>query len=476
MPSPPEERTPNGVLVVLLLSCATFALAQTLVIPALPQIAAQFDASSTSASWVFTAFLLSASVATPIVGKLGDLFGKGRVLTAVLVTFSVGAVICALAPSIGVLIAGRALQGVAGAVFPLAFGIVRDNFPPARVPGGLALISAIFGIGAGIGLPLSGVIVDNFAIDWLFWISLIALPAALAAHRLIPPSPRVARVRIDWLGAGLLSVALTAILLGVSQADSWGWGSPRNVLAIGGGLVVCFVFVRVEARVRDAFIDLEVMRRAVVATTNLTAFMVGVAMFSTFLIIPQFAQAPESGGYGFGASVTEAGLMLFPTAMAQLAAGPVAARFGTRLGFRTVLAGGSLLTCLGALVMAVAHDHAWELMAAGALVGAGVSFSLGAMANLIVGAVPQSQVGIATGINTVMRTIGGSFGAAVAAAILAAHIVASTDLPTEGAYSAAFAFSAAAGLLAFGAALLVPRPVRSAPRAGAAAESARARR
>jgi EmrB/QacA subfamily drug resistance transporter len=466
VPSPPE-RAPNGVLVVLVGACVTFALSQTLVIPALPQIAEELDASRGAVSWVLTAFLLSASVATPIVGKLGDLYGKGRVLTGVLLLFSVGTVINALADSIAVLIAGRVLQGVAGAVFPLAFGIVRDTFPRERVPGGLALISAIFGIGGGIGLPLSGLIVDNLDIAWLFWIGLIALPAALAAHTLIPPSPRALRVRIDWLGAGLLSVALTAILLGVSQAESWGWGSVRNVGCIAGGIVVAFVFLRVERRVADPFIDLAVMRQPAVATTNLTGFMIGVAMFSTFLIIPAFAEAPESAGYGFAASVTVAGLLLFPTALAQLAAGPLAARFGSQVGFRSVLAFGSLLTCVGALVMAVAHEHEWELMAAGALIGAGISFALGAMANLIVAAVPQSQVGVATGINTVMRTVGGSFGAAVATAILAGHLATGSRLPTEGAYTAAFAFSAVAGLLAFGAALLVPRE-RDLPAAAAA--------
>jgi EmrB/QacA subfamily drug resistance transporter len=468
----PPERAPTAVLVVLMGACVTFALSQTLVIPALPKIAVELDASRGAVSWVLTAFLLSASVATPIVGRLGDLYGKGLVLTIVLLIFAVGAVVCALSNSIGVLIAGRTLQGVAGAVFPLSFGIVRDTFPPSRVPTGLALISAIFGIGAGIGLPLSGVIVDNFAIEWLFWIGLVSVPAAIAAYTLVPPSPTVERVRIDWGGAALLSVALTSVLLGVSRAESWGWGSPKNVAAIVGGIAVALLFLLYESRVRDPFIDLDVMRQPAVLTTNLTGFMVGVAMFSTFLIIPSFAEAPEATGYGFGASVTLAGLLLFPAALAQLVAGPVGATVGGRVGFRRVLILGSALACVAALVMAVAHDHEWELMIAGALLGAGVSLSLGAMANLIVAAVPQSQVGIATGINTVGRTVGGSFGAAIATAILAGDVA--RGFPTEAAYTAAFAFSSVAGLLALGAALLVPRPTAAAGAVRPAPESARA--
>src|SRR6201991_3066023 len=252
-------RRPTPVLLTLALACIAFSLSQTLVVPALPSLAKEFGASPSTVSWVLTGFLVSASIATPIVGKLGDLYGKGRVLTAVLILFSAGAVINALAPSIGVVIAGRLLQGVAGGVFPLAFGIVRDTFPREQIPGGLAMISAIFGIGGGIGLPLSGVIVDHVDLQWLFWINLIALPAAFAAHRLIPSSPPVPHAKVDWVGALILSGALAGILLGVSQGSEWGWGSPANVVAIGGGVALIAVFVVVEGRVDQPLIDLQVL-------------------------------------------------------------------------------------------------------------------------------------------------------------------------------------------------------------------------
>ena len=429
---------------MLLMAGVSFALSQTLVIPALPEIGDHLDASATATSWLLTAFLLSASIATPIVGKLGDIHGKGRVLTVVLLVFAAGAVVCALGRTIEVVIAGRVLQGVAGGVFPLAFGIVRDTFPRERMPAGLGMVSAIFGIGGGIGLSLSGVIADNLDTSWLFWINLIALPAALAAYLLIPPLPAGLRPRIDWAGAALLSAALAAILLGVSEADDWGWGSPANLGLILGGVALTGVFIRVEARTADPLIDLEVLRRPAVATTNLTAFMVGLAMFASFLLIPQFAQAPELTGYGFGASVTVGGLLLLPVAIAQLLTGALAGMLGTRIGFRAVLAIGAGLTSASFVVLAAAHEREVEILAAGALLGAGISFAFAAMANLIVAAVPQSDVGIATGINTVMRTVGGSFGAALATAILAGSAGAG-GLPTEGAYTAAFALSAAAG-------------------------------
>src|SRR5215213_4427507 len=344
---------PAEVLVVLLLAGVSFALSQTLVIPALPEISANVHASPAAASWIISAFLLSASVCTPIVGKLGDVYGKGRVLTLVLLLFSIGGVVCALAHSIGILIAGRAIQGVAGGVFPLAFGIIRDTFPPERMATGLGLVSAIIGIGAGIGLPLSGVIADNLGVSWVFWISLIALPAAVAAYYLVPQSPASRRVRIDWVGAALLSAALGAVLLGVTEANDWGWGSARILGLLGGGVLLLGVWLRVESRIPEPLIDLSVLRDRAVATTNLTGLLVGFAMFSGFLPIPQFAQAPESTGYGFGDSVTQAGLLLVPAALCQLAAGPLGGWLGARIGFRTTLAAGAAAATAAFLFLAL---------------------------------------------------------------------------------------------------------------------------
>jgi EmrB/QacA subfamily drug resistance transporter len=471
-PAGPAERVkhPGEVLVVLLLAGVSFALSQTLVIPALPDIARDVHASPAAASWILSGFLLSASVSTPIAGKLGDIYGKGRVLTLVLLLFSVGGVVCALSHSIAVLIAGRVIQGVAGGVFPLAFGIIRDTFPPERMATGLGLVSAIIGIGAGIGLPLSGVVADNLGVSWLFWISLIALPAALAAHRLVPASPASRRVRIDWIGAALLSAALAAVLLAVTQANDWGWGSARTVGLLAGGAVVLGIWLRVESRLDEPLIELNVLRERAVATTNLTAFLVGFAMFSSFLLIPQFAQAPESTGYGFGDSVTQAGLLLAPAALFQLVAGPLGGGLGARIGFRTTLAAGAGSATLAFIFLALEHSQAWHFIVAAALLGSGISFAFASMANLIVGAVPQSDVGVATGINTIMRTVGGAFGAAVATAILTGNTIAGTALPSEGAYTAAFTMSAVGGVLAITAALLVP--TRAAERARAAAAAA----
>ena len=450
-------KRPTPVLATLVLACVAFSLSQTLVVPALPALAREFDASQSAVSWVLTGFLLSASVATPIVGKLGDLYGKGRMLTVVLALFSVGAVINALAGSIEVVIAGRVLQGVAGGVFPLAFGIVRDTFPREHIPGGLSIVSAVFGIGGGIGLPLSGVIVDNVDLQWLFWINLIALPAAFAAHRLVPPSPPVPNARVDWLGG--------AAAVGRAGRD------PARRLA--GGRVGLGVAEERRRDRRRAGPGRAVRRgrgaRAPTADRPPRAPPAGrrgdqphrlPGRRGDVLELPDHALVRAGAG--------EIGLRLrvhgHPGGAAAdadrarpVAAGPPATKIAARIGFRALLSLGAVFISLSFLINTFAHSHPWELVVGGILLGAGITFAFAAMANLIVEAVPQGEVGIATGINTVMRTVGGSFGAAIATAILTGSVAAGSSLPTEGAYTTAFAFSAAAGVLALAASRLVPR-------------------
>lgn len=468
MPASTPRTAP--IMATLLLAGLAFALAQTVVAPALPAIARGYDTTLGTATWVLTGFLLTASVATPIVGKLGDLYGKGRVLALVLVTFAVGSVICGLAQSIGMVISGRLLQGVGGGVFPLAFGIIRDTFPRERVGLGIGVLSAMFGIGGGIGLPLSGLIVDNTDLSWLFWIGLVALPAAVAVHRMIPPPARRRRARIDWAGAAVLSGALVCLLLGVTNANTLGWDSAGVLGLLGGGLALGAGWVVLERRVAEPLIDLRVLRSRAVAATNLAATLVGFAMFSSFLLIPQFAQTPTQAGYGFGSSVTEAGLIMLPSALVMLVAGPFAGWMGSRIGFRPILVAGAGCATLAFAFLAVAHGEVWEFVLAGALIGVGISFAFSSMANLVVESVPQDDVGIATGINTIARTIGGAAGAAVVSTVLTARMLPGTIVPVESGYTTAFVIAAAVGVLALLAALAVPR--RPHPQREAAAEPA----
>lgn len=215
---------------VLALAGLTFALLQSLVAPALPEIQRDLHASTTSAAWILTAYLLSASVLTPIVGRLGDMFGKERTLVVALGVLGVGTLLAALATNIAVLIVARVIQGCGGAIFPLAFGIIRDEFPRERVVSGIALISAILGVGGGLGIVLAGPISQELSYHWLFWFPLVLVVIATIATLLfVPESPVKSPGRVNWAGAALLSGWLVCVLVAISEGPTWGWGDTRTV-------------------------------------------------------------------------------------------------------------------------------------------------------------------------------------------------------------------------------------------------------
>ena len=474
--SAPVRQHYGLTLGVLTLSALAYALSQTLVVPALPEIQRQLHTSTTTVTFVLTAYLLMASVATPIAGRLGDMFGKERMLVIVLCAFGVGSLICALSHSIAVLIAGRTVQGIGGAVFPLSFGIIRDEFPRERVATGIGLISATFGIGGGTGLVLSGVIVDHLSYEWIFWSGLIVVVIAIVAtHLFVPESPVKSPARIDWVGAVLFSTGLICLLVGVSQGNTWGWGSIRVLGLLVATPLVLAVWIAWERRVRQPLVELYMLRKRAVWTTNLTAFLVGFGMFGSFILIPQFVEVPSSAGFGFGASVTQAGLFLLPSALIMLFAGPVAGWLGTRFGSRLPLLIGTATCVVSFTFLAAAHSERWEIYLGTTLMGLGIGFAFASMANLIVEAVDQTQTGVATGMNTLMRTVGGSIGGQISAAIVSGHVVAHTGMAEEAGFTAAFAMSAIGALCAFLAALAIPTRRRAARAAGARASAVAAR-
>jgi MFS family permease len=348
--APPRARVrPAATLALLAVACVSYVLQQTLVVPALPTIQRDLDTTTTWVTWVFTGFLLTSAVATPLLGKLGDTYGKKRLLVIVMLIFLAGTVGAALADSIAALIAARALQGAAGALFPLAFGIVRDELPPGRVGMGLGLLSATFGVGGAAGLVLSGLILESLHWSWLFWIG--ALPVAGAVvlvWRMVPESPVRTPSRLDWRGALTLSAGLASLLLALSEGERWGWLSPATLgVLVASALLLC-LWVWVELRVPEPMVEIAMMRDRAVLWTNVVALMAGFAMFGTFLLVPTFVQMgaglPEalSGrvDYGFAAGVITAGLFLLPSSAVMLVVGPVGGILEGRVGARALTAAG----------------------------------------------------------------------------------------------------------------------------------------
>ena len=475
----PAERQHYGLtLGVLTLAASAFALQQTMVVPALPALERELGASTTWVTWVLTGFLLSAAVFTPILGKLGDRYGKERLLVVALGIFLVGCIGSAAAPDIWTLIGFRILSGAAGAVFPLSIGIIRDEFPPDRMKIGIGLLSAVFGIGGGFGLVLSGLIVDHLSWRWLFVVGAIGVAAALVmVHRFVPESPIRSTSRIDVPGAVLLSLVLATLLLGMSEGPSWGWTSAPVLGLFAASAVSLALWIALELRVDEPLIDIRVLAERPVLLTNATALISGFAMFGSFVLVPRFAESPgglpaaiaDRVDYGFGASATMTGLYLVPGSFLMLFAGPAAGLLGRRFGSKWPLTIGMAIVSLSSAMLAALHDEPWQVVVAMAGLSLGVGFSFAAMAALITEAVDATETGIAMGINTVMRTVGAVVGAQVGAVILAAETLDGTAVPTEGAYVSAFVLATVAAAVAALIAVLVT-PLRRGRRTALAPE------
>jgi EmrB/QacA subfamily drug resistance transporter len=444
------------VLAVLATAALTYSLMQSLVIPALPAIQRALGASPDQTSWTVTGFLLSSSVATPIAGRLGDLFGKRRVLVAVLAIVTAGTLLCVV-PSIEALVAGRVIQGASGGVLPLAYAIVRDELSPARVSHGIAILAAMLGVGGGLGVIGAGVLVEQLSYTWMFWLQIPGFVAVgYGVHRWVPESADRARVRIDWLGAWLVSVGLVALLLTVTQARSWGVTSAATLAGVVTAAVFLGAWLRSALRRPEPLLDVRMMRRRPVWTTNTVAFMVGVAQFAGFILVPQYVQEPPATGYGFGASPLESGLFLLPMTLSVLLIGLATGPLERRYGARALLVCGNLVTVACFVLLTFLRDSALEVYTASALLGVGTGIAMAALATLIVSNVGRHETGAAAGVNNVARTLGGAVGAQIAAALLAAGAGAD-GLHDARSYTLAFGVGLAAALVATLLGPLLPR-------------------
>jgi MFS family permease len=308
----------------------------------------------------------------------------------------------------------------------------------------------VYGAAGGIGLPLSGVIVDHFSWRWLFAVSAVVVLAALVAVvTLVPESPIKTPSRVDVPGAALLSLGLATFLVAISEGPNWGWSSPATLGLFIVAAVAFAIWVPVELRVPEPLVDLRIMAGRVVLFTNITAFLAGFSLFGAFVLVPQFVQTPTAlGGYGFGSTATEAGLFLLPGSILGFISGPFAGRIGRRYGYRLPLTLGMGCASLGLVLLAEWHEEPWQVVVGMFIAGAGVPLSFAAMAKLVVDAVRPSETGIASGVNTVMRTIGGVVGGQIAATVLASRTIGGTAVPTEWGYSTAFWLAAVAAILA----------------------------
>jgi len=452
--------SPTRIVVVLAFAGIVVSLMQSLVIPLVPQLPQLLDASAADTTWAITATLLAGAVAVPTIGRLGDMYGKRRMLLLSIVLLVVGSVVGALATSLVPMIVARTLQGLAAGVIPLGISIMRDELPAERLGGATALMSASLGVGGALGLPVAALIADNA--DWhvLFWAAaVLGTVALLLVTTLVPESAVRAGGRFDLVGAAGISAGLIMLLLAVSKGADWGWTSPLT-LGLGLGAVVVFVaWGAYELRTPGPLVDLRTLVRRQVLLTNVASLLFGFAMFAMSLVFPQVIQLPAETGYGLGQSLLVVGLVMAPSGLVMMAVAPLSAKISAVAGPKWSLMLGALLVAVGYGIGIVVLDEVWQLVVISVVVGAGIGVAYGAMPSLVMGAVKASETASANSLNTLMRSIGTSLSSAVAGVVLAQLTLdlGGVAVPSEDAFRLVMGVGAGAALAALLVAAFLPR-------------------
>ncbi|MFJ8152871.1 MFS transporter [Streptomyces sp. NPDC094468] len=465
----PARGASGAVVPVLAFAGIVVAVMQTLLVPVIKDLPQLLGTEPSNATWVLTSTLLSGAVATPIMGRLGDLYGKRRMLIFSLAVMVVGALISALTSDLLTMIAGRTLQGFAMGAIPLGIGLMRDMLPREKLPSAMALMSSSIGVGGGLALPAAALVAQHA--DWhaLFYGAAgLGVVAILLTLFVVPESSARAAGTFDVLGAIGLSVGLVLFLLPITKGSDWGWTSGTTLGLFAASAAVLLLWGVMELRVKAPLVDLRTTARPAVLFTNLASIMVGVSFYVVSLVLPQLLQLPKATGYGLGQSMVTAGLLVAPLGLTMMLTAPVYARLSAKYGPKTTLILGMLIIGIGYGAGIGLMSAAWQSLVISVVLGAGIGLAYSSLPALIVGAVPASETGAANGLNTLMRSIGTSVSSAVIGMVLAntANTVGGVAVPTMHGFRVSFLI--ATGAVAVGLVLALMLPRRSAPAAEAA--------
>jgi EmrB/QacA subfamily drug resistance transporter len=451
---------PGLIVGVLAMAGIVAAIMQTLVVPLIGELPTLLHTSASNATWAVTATLLAAAVATPVIGRLGDLYGKRRMLLVCSVPLVVGSVVCAMAGSLAPMIIGRGLQGIGAGMIPIGISALRDLMPPEKLGGSIALISSSLGIGAALGLPFSAAVAEHANWHVLFWTATgLSILVAVLIWLFIPATPTQAKGGFDIVGALGLGVGLICLLLGVSKGADWGWGSAGTLGLLGTAVVALPVWVWWELRQSDPLVDLRVTARRQVLLTNVASVVVGFAMYAQALILPQLLQLPKATGYGLGQSMLEAGLWMAPSGLIMMLISPIGAKLSAAAGAKVTLGVGSLIISIGYGSSMLLMGSAPGLMIVSCICAVGTGFAYGAMPTLIMGGVPQSETASANSFNTLMRSVGTSVSAAIVGVVLAnmTTTFGSSTLASENGFRVGLLIGCAVALVAAAITLGLPK-------------------
>lgn len=463
-----SDRRQRLVVPVVAFSAFMASLMQSLIIPLVPQLPSLLHTSTLAASWMVTATLLAAAVSTVIMGRLADLYGKRLVLIVCMSSLVVGSILGTFATDSGWMILARALQGVAMAIIPVGMSTLHALLTGERLLRGMALVSALLGIGATVGFAVAATLFQFAPWRSLFAGSaVLGIVAIIGLATVLPPIPGGRDGRVDVWGALSMTVGLVALLTGISSGNQWGWTSPATIGCLAGGILVLIGWAWVELRTASPLLDLRLAAVRPVLVTNLATLITGFGMYGSILGISQLLQIPRETGYGLGASLLITGLCIAPGGLFALFTPPLASRLIGQRGARMSMAIGGIIIATGYAVVLVDRATVWPLIAASAITTIGVGFCFAAAPKLIMDNVPREDTGQANGLNSLLRYVGTTSSSAVVAAILSGMTIASGygagALPSETAFVTVFAVCCAATLVMVPLILLAGKRERPAP-------------
>jgi MFS family permease len=446
-------------LLVVGLGALVVSLAQSLLIPVIGELPADLGTSASTVSWLLTSTLLVAAVSVPIMGRLGDMFGKRLLLLVAIGSLVVGSLMTVFTNNIGLLIAGRAVQGISTAAIPLGISLLAGLLPRERVGSAVALISAMLGVGGALGLPLAGFVAEHADFHALFWITAgVGAVAFLGILLIVPESPNRSGGRVDVVGATILAAGLVCLLLPLSQSSSWGWGSAKVWILLAIAVLLILLFGWSQTRIPEPLVDLKALKRKPIILANLASILFGFALFASFIGTASYVEAPEATGYGFGSSLLVGGLAMLPSGLMMLVFAPVAARLISQRGGPQTLAIGAVIVAVGFLARITVHEHLWQVIAGSTIIGIGTGIGYAALPSIINANTPIHELAAANGLNSLFRSLGSSLASAIGGSLLAGSVVVlgGFELPSLTAYRELFALCGVASLLAAVVALGIP--------------------
>ena len=438
--APLDPRRATTVLIVLAGAALLVNYVETMLVPALPTLSGYFaGAPYTTVAWIVSIYLLVGVTTTPLFAKLGDIYGKKRILTTVLSIYSVAVVLSPLTPTLAdllgiargpaiyLLIAARGLQGVGLAMFPLAFALVGEELPAERVAPAQGLISAMFAVGAAAGLFGGAWLIETFG--WVAAYETVIVPALLVlglAVATIPESRHRLDTRMDVPGASLLAAGLSTFLLALTLGPSWGWsdlvggrgdhvllGVPELFLISAVALVT---FVLWERRTETPMIPLARLKNPDLALSYAMAILVGASLFLAFVALTVLVELPF---VGLGRSIFAFGLMSLPTTLSMFVAAPLVGQGVARFGPRPMMVLGALTSTVGFLLLFTVHSNYLEIVLEAIPTFVGMIGVIVSVTNVAVLTARRGETGIQTGLTETFQDLGASVGPVVVSTVLA---------------------------------------------------------